>query len=221
VRFGGRAGARAQKGTKRPPPTRAWSVRLVVQARHHDRALGGDLGAVDRRPEQVRRQHDDVVAPRLGEQVKVQLGHAESAVHPGNLRRRAQLLAALDALFEAGGDKPTPRSDRREPPDDHPRILRGPVVELVRPAEMRPGAGREDVDLVATANETACRLGHHGLGASYDAGTVPRRDEGKPHSRPRLSRHAGRLLPRTPCTTAPDEEKRRRRTIPTGCWSCE
>ena len=64
-------------------------VRLVVQARHHDRALGGDLGAVDRRPEQVRRQHDGVVAPRLGEQVEVQLGHAEPTVHPGDLRRGA------------------------------------------------------------------------------------------------------------------------------------
>ena len=103
--------ASSRSGSERNQSPRAGEQRLeeleaglglVVQARHEDRAVGRDLAARERRPEQVRREHERPVRVRLVEQVVEQLGHAELVVHPPLLLAQPQRRAGDDRGVERG-----------------------------------------------------------------------------------------------------------------------
>ncbi len=154
-------------------------VRLIVQAGHEDCSLGRYPRAVERRPEQVGREHDRGVLRGVAGEVQVQVRDTKTSVAPG------ELVGTRPAARPTGAS-PAPCSN-----DDGPGSGRLGTVEsvtdpsarharreLVRPSEMVLSTGRQNFDLVTTLGQAVRGLAHDRLRAAYDSVSVARRDKG-------------------------------------------
>ena len=156
-------------------------VGLVVQARHHDRALGHDRRAGHGRPEQVRREDHRVVAVGVHDEVAEQAGNAEQPVEPrelvGERDRRARLNARLDARAGPAGFGAL----HEEAVHDDTVVVGGRAGRvLVAPGVVIARAGGEHFDFPAAPREAVRGLAHHRLGTTDDLGAVARRNERDP-----------------------------------------
>ena len=151
---------------------------LVVQARHEDRAVRCDLPARERRPEQVRREHECAVRLRVVEQEVEQVGQAEVVVHPPLLVGQAQGRAGDDRGVERGPLGARGGDHRREAVQHDAVVhLLGARWEDVLPGEVVTSAGGEDLDVPPAPGEAVGHLAQHGLGAADHAVAVARGKE--------------------------------------------
>ncbi len=160
-------------------------VRLVVQARHDDRALGRDRRARDRRPEQVRRQDHRVVPLGVQNEMVEQLRDPEQAVDPRELIGVGDHLARLDAGLDTVAGAVRRRALDREAVHRDAGVAVGlrPRRILVAPRVVIARTGREHFDVVPASREALRGLAHHGFRTADDLGPVPRRHEGEPAAR--------------------------------------
>ena len=88
-------------------------VRLVVEARHHDGAVGNDRRTGDGGPEEVRREDHRVVLVGAHDEMVEEIGDAEEAVEPreliGERNRCTRLDTRLDAFPRPPGLRARPR----------------------------------------------------------------------------------------------------------------
>ena len=181
----GQGRARARRGTRcRRAPEKSGAksgeprLGLVVEARHQDRALGDDLAARERRPEQVRREHQRAVLVAAVEQVMEEVGHAKVVVHPTLLLGDRQRLSGED---RARGTSPVRCAACRRPAWNR-RTVSTPSTDTPSGNSLTQVKwSRAQVVRISTVQPRSASpwavSAQNGLGASHDTWPVAGRHE--------------------------------------------